>query len=1097
MTHKIDPKSKIRASALLLALASLAGVPLSGHAAGLGKVNVLSALGQPLRAEVEIAASKDELSSMVARIASPDSFRQAGIDYASTLVGLKLSIDKRANGQPVVRLTSDRPINDPFLDLLLEIDWPAGRLVREYTFLLDPPEVTQKASLAGVVPPDASVPVTRPAPVAVNPRAPMESPRADVTKPEASKPEASKPDTPPEKPAGKNATKPKAVEKPELKPETKPEATADGKPAPAAGTHTVEKGETLHKIAAASKYEGVTLDQMLVAIYRANKDAFEGGNANRLQTGRILNIPDRESVAAISDSEARKVIVSQSGDWNSYRRRLATATADAPAQTEAPKQQTKGKVTAKVADDTPKTAEVRDQVRISRAEVEKEQKRAKVAEEDLIAKEKALKEANARLAMLEKNVADLQKLVQMKDQNLAELQKQAAAKDQAAKDAAAKAASAPVVSSKPVPAPAPAPVPAPEVKKVEPPPPPAPAPAPEVKAPVDSKPAPAPEVAAPVPPAPPPVPAPEAKVDTPPAPPAADAKDAGAPPAPPAVAPEPPKKKVAPPPPPPPEPDLMDTVMDQLPLIGGGLLAVLGLGGFVAWRRRRQAQAAVPVTTSLPSQPSLGAASVFKNTGGQSVDTSNTPVTDFSQAGPGTIDTDEVDPVAEADVYMAYGRDAQAEEILIEALQKDPKRTAIHVKLLEIYANRRSVKQFETLASELYALTGGVGGDWEKAAALGLRLDPSNPLFGGKQENADFNPDATLVATNPEKLKATVTLPGSLGQMAEAAQSVGSATDINVPPAAKAAPAADTAFDFPSASVSAAAEPAPVDLSLDFDLGAPEPAVAAVPAPAHEEPVFDLGSPDEVVDIAAPAPAQEPAASLTETPGALDFDLDIGHTSSAAVSAPTPAADSTQVIDFDLPDIEIPVESPLVAEEPAPADDNLIHFDLGTSEPVALTATAAAAPAPAPAPRQEEQETVDLGTIDGDSLEFDVKLTESTVLGTPGQFPSFDMSALSLDLDEPSGPLPTMPSADEVKRKAAEAPLGDDQTATVVSNVDEGGVAGSGDPRWQEVATKLDLARAYEDMGDMEGAKELLNEVLVEGDAAQKAQAQEVLARIA
>ncbi len=72
---------------------------------------------------------------------------------------------------------------------------------------------------------------------------------------------------------------------------------------------------------------------------------------------------------------------------------------------------------------------------------------------------------------------------------------------------------------------------------------------------------------------------------------------------------------------------------------------------------------------------------------------------------PGTIDTDEVDPVAEADVYMAYGRDTQAEEILLEALQKDPQRTAIHAKLLEIYANRRSLKQFETLASELYAQT--------------------------------------------------------------------------------------------------------------------------------------------------------------------------------------------------------------------------------------------------------------------------------------------------------------------------------------------------------------------------------------------------------
>jgi pilus assembly protein FimV len=82
--------------------------------------------------------------------------------------------------------------------------------------------------------------------------------------------------------------------------------------------------------------------------------------------------------------------------------------------------------------------------------------------------------------------------------------------------------------------------------------------------------------------------------------------------------------------------------------------------------------------------------------GGQSVDTSNSlGQTDFSQAGPGSIDTDEVDPVAEADVYMAYGRDAQAEEILLEAKQKDPRRFAIHLKLLEIYLSRKDVKPFD------------------------------------------------------------------------------------------------------------------------------------------------------------------------------------------------------------------------------------------------------------------------------------------------------------------------------------------------------------------------------------------------------------------
>jgi pilus assembly protein FimV len=137
---------------------------------------------------------------------------------------------------------------------------------------------------------------------------------------------------------------------------------------------------------------------------------------------------------------------------------------------------------------------------------------------------------------------------------------------------------------------------------------------------------------------------------------------------------------------------------------------------------------APPTTTA-----NLTANSVFGATGGQSVDTTaSSMATDFSQASISAIDAEEgVDPVAEADVYMAYGRDAQAEEILLDALKTDPTRTAIHVKLLEIYAGRKNNKQFETLASDLYAQTGGVGADWEKAAAMGMKLDPANPLYGG------------------------------------------------------------------------------------------------------------------------------------------------------------------------------------------------------------------------------------------------------------------------------------------------------------------------------------------------------------------------------
>jgi pilus assembly protein FimV len=132
----------MKSVALAVAMAML---PLTAGAAGLGKLTVLSALGQPLKAEVDISASRDEVPTLSARLAPAEAFRQQGIEYAAGLSGIRMAVDKRPSGQPYVRIFSDRPLNEPFLGLLVELSWGSGRLVREYTFLLDPPaDVTQK-----------------------------------------------------------------------------------------------------------------------------------------------------------------------------------------------------------------------------------------------------------------------------------------------------------------------------------------------------------------------------------------------------------------------------------------------------------------------------------------------------------------------------------------------------------------------------------------------------------------------------------------------------------------------------------------------------------------------------------------------------------------------------------------------------------------------------------------------------------------------------------------------------------------------------------------------------------------------------------------
>jgi pilus assembly protein FimV len=977
-------------------------------------VTVFSALGQPLRAEVELSATREELASMKAGLASPDAFKSAGLDYASVLLGIRFVVDKRPSGQSIIKLSSDRPLNEPFVDMLLELNWATGRLVREYTFLLDPPEVAVKS--APVMVPEAKAPAMKlaPAPVA----------EAGV-------------------PAAKPASRPKA--------EVKAEAPAEMK-SESADTYKVKQGDNLRKIATANQQEGVSLDQMLVGLLRANKEAFDGGNMNRLKSGKILTVPQKAELEAVSPAEAQKVVVAQAADWNSYRRKLAASAAQAPAGDDAGRQQVSGKITAKVEDKAVAAVETKDQVRVSRTETGKGKPGAKASDDELLAKEKALKDANDRLASLEKNVSELQKLLEMKNQNLAELQKQAAKPVPAEAKKPEPVAKAvepakPVEIAKPVepPKPVEAPKPVEPPKAVE-----APKPVEPPKAVEAPKPAEPVEAAKPVEPpksAEPVVEPP--KVDA--AKPAEEKKPEEAKPV---EAPKP-KPKAVIPPPPEEEPGFVDELLDNPAMLagGGGVLALLA--GLFFYKRRRSAPTGEqPLTTSTAglSQTSLGENSVFRNTGGQSVDTSHTPPqTDFSQAGPGTIDTDEVDPVAEADVYMAYGRDAQAEEILLEAKNKDPKRYAIHLKLLEIYANRQSAKQFETLATELFGETGGVGADWEKAAAMGLKVDAQNPLYGGSRSAVpEFDSDATVIVS-AATMKNTVTMPGQLAQMAAAADAV----EVSAP---------ELPMDIPlQAEPEASSEQV---VSLDFDLGGQEA------APAEEE-----VKPELVTTVTLPE-TQLPAA---DADGALDFDL-------GTKAASSESTETTVVgLDFEMPEIKV--------DTSAGSDASALDFDIGFDAPSLADSKPAPAPAPIAAPVQAQPQpdlVLDAGDVDTDSLEFDVRLTESTVLGQPMSPSSFDMTAINLDLDEPKAAAPAPQMAPDAGFDVA-------QMETVVNPslaTAEPEMAFEAIDANEEVTTKLDLAKAYEEMGDLEGARELLQEVLKEGNAGQQDAARAILERV-
>jgi pilus assembly protein FimV len=915
---------------LRLVLLVALGLPLVAHTAGLGRLSVQSFLGQPLRAEIEVVSLlPGEESSLEARLATANAFAQAGIEFSPSLTGVRFEIVK-VSGRPVLRVTTRQPVNDPFLDILIELRWATGLLVREYTILLDPPDYLPQqqaaaapASAPRVEAPAQAAPMGLPAapappglPAAPAPAAPPAPAAEAPSAPAAAAPAAVAP-APTEAPAAPIAE----AAKPEPRIEERPIAAAPApsepavKPAPQEDTYEVKKGDTLGHIALRYRPEGVTFNQMLIALQRANEDAFIRNNVNLVRAGKILNIPDRDFIAAVDVEDANRLIAVQMGDFAEYRSSMAAAVAAAPAAPAPAVSAAAGQITPKPAE--PKPAEAKDQLKLSRADAKKPGAAA-AREDDLAARERALKEAQSRVADLEKNVSDLQKLMAIKNQQLAELEQKAGAK----------------------------PAPAPATKAAEP-----PKPAPQAARAPEAKPA----APAPVPTAPEKPAAEAAKPAPAVTPPAAEAPKPAAEAPKPAVKPAPAKPRpVAPPPP---EPSLVDEFLENpvaLGGLGGVLLLLVGYGAW-AWQRKKKSvdkfQDSVMGAASAPAAAAAAAAATTAVSGPASISQ-----TSVSQSAMGGMATDDVDPIAEADVYMAYGRDAQAEEILKEALQKDANRIPVHAKLLEIYAGRRDARSFEQSALKLKGLTNGTGADWEKAAALGRSIDPGNGLYGG-----------------------------SAGQAAPVMPVVA--------PAAP-APAPSVDFDIGGQSVGSGAAAAAAS-ALDLDLGG-----GSVPGPEKSD--FSPGG-TLIID------SQENKAASN----GLDFDL--------GTTAPG---------------------------QKVGADTTALNFELPGSAPASAQTAAPAGSAPA----------------SSGGLDFDLNLGGSgAAAGEATAAPAMDLSAISLDLGTPG-----------------EAPA----------------AAPGGDPKWQEVATKLDLAKAYEEMGDKDGARELLNEVMREGDAAQQGQAKQMLAKL-
>ena len=702
---KNRPFLKARTALAIAALSALSTAAPLAQALGVGRLNVQSALGEGMRAEIDITSlTPDEAASLAVRIASPDTYRAAGVDYNAVLAGTQATVVRRADGRAVLRISSDRAVQEPFIELILELNSASGRLVREFTLLFDPPgnrpapPVQAGAAVAPVfsaapTPAPVAQAAPRPAPQARVPAATTAAAAAPMPAPApAPAPAVPRQPKPAPAPAPMAADAPPRAAAPARPPAAAPApapAAPTTAPTTASGKHyPVRPGDTLYRVAGRTQAAGVSLDQMLVGLYRANPDAFIGNNVNKLRAGAVLSVPTADEVRDVTPSDMHRLITAQSVDFSAYRNRLAqsaplTVTPDAGRQAQ-------GKVQAAVDDRKQAAMPSPDKLKLSGG----------AASAPAAPGLPGGKDNATRVAELSRNVEDLKKLQQ-----------------------GTAAVQAPVV-------------PAPAVVAV---------PAPAMPAPVAATPPPVAAAPAPVLPAsqaapavlPPPVPV----ASTPaPAPSPLPAVPIAAKPLPPVALPSPA---------PGPETSLLDSLgSNPLLLPGAGLLA-LALAGFGAWKLRGRFNKSASETSFLESR--MQPDSFFGASGGQHVDTRD----GGSRAGSSSMGYSlsqldaigDVDPVAEADVYLAYGRDLQAEEILKEAMRTTPERLSVRTKLLEVYAKRRDTKGFELLATQLYALTKGMGTDWDRSQEMGRQIDPDNQLYqqGGHPEEIILDGERVVI----------------------------------------------------------------------------------------------------------------------------------------------------------------------------------------------------------------------------------------------------------------------------------------------------------------------------------------------------------------
>jgi pilus assembly protein FimV len=861
---------------LVLAIAAASALSSGmAHALGLGELTLKSTLNQPLVAEIELLDVKDlTAAEVVPSLASPDDFAKAGVDRQAFLNDLTFTPVLNASGKSILRVTSSKPLSEPMVKFLVQVMWPNGRLLRDYSVLLDPSKFSPQTAEA-----------------AAQPTSTVAAPVTGATKP---------------------------------------------------SQYTTTPRDTLWEIAAKAR-NGGSIQQTMLAIQALNPDAFIDGNINRLKTGQVLRLPDQAQSTGLPQPKAIAEVAAQNKAWRQGRRYVAKPGSG----------QQQLDATHRARTDGAPAQAATDKLSLVSAESGKSggkgpagdaralSNKLAVTQESLDTSRRDNAELKSRMADLQSQVDKLQRLIELKNNQLAKLQTEGAA-------GAPAAATAPAMSAELAANPAAAPAPADTAPAAE----------------ATAAPAEKPVVATPA---------------------ASDDQKFN---------------------------ELLSNPV-LLGLVGGGAVILLLLLLLLARRRkaRQEAEKHMRMARALAEEQPFSADFDLPESSFEGLEVPSPSVKLATAPTPAPAPAPVVAPVVmttpiaaplvapaaersddvlgQAQSHINAGRLNQAAALLEDGVKKEPKRSDLRLKLMEVY---------------------GQQGDRDAFVGQERQLVANGDNFAQVEKLKSRFPAMALVAA------------GGIAAAAVAAE-----LDAQY--------VKDLLLDEPQAP---APEPEPAAFEGDLDSA------------------FDLSLDDlDAITPVAPAPAPEPEvaalADLDEFP--LDDDLSFE-------SVLQQQAEIKESLD-DLSDFDLDLD---LGAQPSPAilaeDDFLLDLDEGVKDfPAAET----------PAVPEVALDDLEL------PADFDLSLADE--LDAPDAF--------AAELDDVNAELESLSnSIGEPTFTEADAALGDDDDFDFLSGTDE-------------AATKLDLAQAYIDMGDSDGARDILNEVVSEGSAEQKSEAEEMLSRLA